>query len=78
MCMRVLIRNKLKIIGGDQTAKKTFKFPVCPSVFIRSEKKWNTTPIIIPKIILRIFFFILSFLIDKAQPSRTMDNKING
>ena len=36
--MSVLNRNKLKIIGGAQTAKKTLRLPVCPSVFTMSEK----------------------------------------
>ena len=78
MCMRVLTKNKFKINGGDHTAKKTFIFPVWPRVFTRSEKKWNKTPIIIPSIILAIFFLILSLLIDNTQPKRTIAIKING
>ena len=76
--MRVLTKNKFKINGGDHTAKKTLIFPVWPRVFTRSEKKWNKTPIIIPSIILAIFFFILSFFIDKTQPNRTIAIKTRG
>ena len=66
----MLIRNKLKIIGGDQT-ENTFRLPVCPSVLIKSEKN-RITPIIIPITILSIFF-TLSFLIDsthQVKPSK--------
>ena len=76
--MRALISKRLKIIGGDHTAKKTFRLPVCPSVFIKSDRKWKSIPIIIPVIILIIFFLTLSFFIDNMHPSKTIEIKING
>ena len=76
--MRVLINNKLKMMGVDQTDKKIFSEPDWPRVFMISERKWKITPITIPYIILITFFFILSFFIDNTQPNRTIAVKTKG
>ena len=65
--MSVLTKNKFKINGGDHTAKKILIFPAWPRVFTRSEKKWNNTPIIIPSIILAIFFLILIMILTRVR-----------
>ena len=76
--MKALTSSKLRTIGDDHTAKNIFRLPVMPKVFIKSEIKWYITPIIMPRRIFIIFFFILSFLIDKRQPNNTIAIRIKG